>query len=297
MNVNAGLRLSAYKLNANFNDTLFRFVDQSIRQETRNLCGSVKADYRLSNKLSIFGSIGNAFRNPNIDDIGKINESNAQNKLVTVPNSNISPENLYAADLGFLVRNNWIKFEVEGYASFVKGLVATNASTFNGSDSIFFDGVMSKVVTNTNLDDALVYGIESECQITFPNAIQLLTRLSTTKGKYRNRTASLDHIPPLFAYAELNYSAKRLYSSISVLYNAKKPSSEFGIYGEDNLNYTLPSGAPSWYVFNFNCRYQFNKRMTLMVGVENLLDQYYRRFASGVDGAGRSFNTTLKINL
>jgi hypothetical protein len=34
-----------------------------------------------------------------------------------------------------------------------------------------------------------------------------------------------------------------------------------------------------------------------MVGIENLLDQYYRRFASGVDGAGRSFNTTLKINL
>jgi len=51
--------------------------------------------------------------------------------------------------------------------------------------------------------------------------------------------------------------------------------------------------APAWYTINLKAEYAFYKQSTLLLGVENITDQRYRPYSSGISAAGRNFIVAL----
>ncbi|HRZ77697.1 MAG TPA: TonB-dependent receptor [Bacteroidales bacterium] len=54
--------------------------------------------------------------------------------------------------------------------------------------------------------------------------------------------------------------------------------------------------APSWYTLNLKAMVQLNETFSLSGGMENLTDQRYRPYSSGISGAGRNFILSLKAD-
>lgn len=65
------------------------------------------------------------------------------------------------------------------------------------------------------------------------------------------------------------------------------------IYAKDADGNT---NAPAWYTINMRAMYRINENFSLSCGIENLGDQRYRPYSSGVSGAGRNFYSSLRIN-
>ena len=47
--------------------------------------------------------------------------------------------------------------------------------------------------------------------------------------------------------------------------------------------------SPSWYTLNFKAMYQVTEKLSFSAGVENITDQRYRPYSSGLAAAGRNF--------
>jgi hemoglobin/transferrin/lactoferrin receptor protein len=55
--------------------------------------------------------------------------------------------------------------------------------------------------------------------------------------------------------------------------------------------------SPSWYTLNFKSNFKLSKHVVVSCGVENILDQRYRPYSSGLVAGGRNVSVSLKANL
>ena len=86
-----GERYNINHLKAKFNDNLiYNLPYNEIITKNTSLVSSILLQQKLSKKLTTNISYYMGYRNPNIDDIGKIFSKNDVN--VVVPNENLKPE-------------------------------------------------------------------------------------------------------------------------------------------------------------------------------------------------------------
>ena len=52
--------------------------------------------------------------------------------------------------------------------------------------------------------------------------------------------------------------------------------------------------SPSWTIFNVNASYPILDFLTVSAGIENIGDQRYRSYSSGIVAPGRNFSFSLK---
>jgi hemoglobin/transferrin/lactoferrin receptor protein len=52
--------------------------------------------------------------------------------------------------------------------------------------------------------------------------------------------------------------------------------------------------SPGWYTLNFKAAYQLTTNITVNAGLENLTDQRYRPYSSGIVSPGRNFIISVK---
>ncbi|TAG57333.1 MAG: TonB-dependent receptor [Runella slithyformis] len=57
---------------------------------------------------------------------------------------------------------------------------------------------------------------------------------------------------------------------------------------------TAHSGMPAWTTLNLRASYEVSKNCTIQAACENLTDQNYRYFASGISAPGRNLVLTLR---
>jgi hemoglobin/transferrin/lactoferrin receptor protein len=55
--------------------------------------------------------------------------------------------------------------------------------------------------------------------------------------------------------------------------------------------------APSWYTINLRAQYQLAPSTTVTASLENITDQRYKTYSSGIASAGRNFIVSLKYSL
>lgn len=53
--------------------------------------------------------------------------------------------------------------------------------------------------------------------------------------------------------------------------------------------------SPSWYTLNFKAMVKVEHHLIIGGGIENITDQRYRPYSSGMVGAGRNFVLSLQI--
>lgn len=286
-----GGRFNYVGIEASFNDTtFFPFPFTKASQHQVAGSGNLGLIYFPYKKIRFSLLASSGFRSPNVDDLGKVFDSSPG--LLIVPNPSLKPEYSLNGELGIWTSILDKAFlEINGFASWVPGLIAAQPFQLNGQDSVLYDGVMSKVFANQNANNGFITGFSAQLKAPVSDFLTITSGITYTYGRLQNDTAwiPLDHIPPLYGRTGIMLHFKKFQSEFYILYNGWKYLKDYSPNGEDNLQYATPYGMPAWYTLNLKTSYQVNRWVGIMMGLENILDMNYRTFSSGISAPGRNF--------
>ncbi len=295
-----GLRFTNVQVEATFRDPeAFSVLDGTYMQNNSALTWRAGAMYQPGGdwRISLLASTG--FRAPNVDDMGKVFESGDGSLLV--PNTGLKPESTTNFETSVSKTfDKRVTFDLNGYYTLYTNALSVDDFQFNGQDSIAFDGSMSKVVGLTNKREAYLYGASGQFTAHFDDHFTLRSGLTFTYARIRTDSTDqpLDHIPPVYGRTGLEFQANKLRMEAYAVYNGWKRLRDFNLSpgSEDNIGYATAVGSPSWYSLNARASYAFTRNLSAQVALENIMDSYYRVFASGISGAGRNFQISLRGN-
>ena len=299
--VTDGLRFTATNLLCEFKDTTFyKSPFNTAKQNNQALTGSIGLTWKDDNnyKVSLLANTG--FRSPNVDDMSKLFESGGG--IVIVANPTLKPEYTYNIEMNIskIMQKNY-KIDVGAFYTQLTNALITADYQINGQDSIVYNGSKSKIQAMQNADYAYLYGAFAGIQIDFNEHLSFKSNLNYTYARYvdvKNDTiVPLDHIAPLFGITSLSYKLKRFDSEFFVRYNGKKTLANYSPSGEDNPQYATANGMPAWFTLNVRMGVNITKSLRLNVACENITDNRYRAFASGINAPGRNFIMSLRLKI
>jgi hemoglobin/transferrin/lactoferrin receptor protein len=299
--LNTGLRYSHYSINADFDTTMFPFPFTHAENRNGAVSGSAGFVFTPVKTWQIYFNLSTGFRAPNIDDIGKVFSSEPGS--VVVPNDALKPEYAYNAETGFTGTFDKLKIDLAVYYTLLDHALARRDFTYNGRDSIEYDGEMSRVQAIRNISKAYVYGFQAGVDINFGKGFAFKTTLSYQKGQEQSEDSlinyPLSHLAPFFGSTHLTYERKKLRLDFYASYNSKMDFEELPLSERnDDSPYAkneegLPF-VPGWYTLNFKAGLYLDKHLSLNCGVENITDCRYRPFGSGISAPGRNFFAVLR---
>ncbi|PID67954.1 MAG: TonB-dependent receptor [Flavobacteriia bacterium] len=296
-----GLRYGYYHINSTFDTRFFPLPFDRITNNNGALTGSLGFVYKPRFNLVFNANVATAYRAPNVDDIGKIFDSAPGS--VVVPNPDLKPEYAYNIDVGVArIFNKIIKLEATGYATYLKDALVRRDFNLNGETQIMYDGTLSDVQAIQNAAFARVFGVQAGFEIKLPNGLGLSSDYNIQKGIEElsdGTTSPSRHAPPSYGTTRITYNANKLYMQLYTTYMAEKsfdnmPREE----AEKSYLYAKDANgnpyAPSWYTLNLKANYTINSGFTIGVGLENITDQRYRPYSSGIAAPGRNYIMTVK---
>ncbi len=293
--INEGVRLSHVLLNAVFADTtFFKFPFTKVRQNNIAVTGNIGLIYHNFTGTRIGAIISSGFRSPNVDDLSKVFDS--RTNAVVVPNPAIKPEYTYNGEINFNHEGKTWSIGGSVFYTLFRDAIVVDAFTFNGEDSIDYNGVYSGVFAAQNKAKANLYGFSINGSLTFFSKTTVDAVFTYTKGSYTNAgiVVPLDHVPPSYGKYGILHKEKIWQAEFYSLFNGWKKIADYSPSGEDNQQYATVDGMPSWMTFNVRGSVNITKTVILQLLVENLTDLNYRYFGSGISAGGRNFTISLK---
>ncbi len=288
-----GLRYNYISLASRFEDkTFFPLPFDEAVLNNNALSGSLGGVLKFADNLGITMNISTGFRTPNVDDMGKVFDS--EPGTVIVPNPNLKPEHTYNFEAG--IRGKILKkvqFNISGFYTLLTRAIVRSQFLFNGQDSIQYDGVLSLVLANVNADRAVIQGWQVDISHPIGQFLELRHQMAQTFGSITSRNEPLAHIPPLYGKSALVWNYRKWNSELFVQYNGKKSLETYSPSSTDRLYLATPEGMPAWATWNYRLTYRF-KNLTAQASVENILDRHYRVFASGLSAMGRNVVLSLR---
>ena len=298
--IKTGVRYNHFLLKADFDTTFYPFSFTSVTSSNHGLSGNVGWLYSMNKKTSLSLSASNGFRSPNVDDLGKVFDSEPGN--VVVPNTQLMSENAYSTELGVSKQiGKSITIDAATYYTYLKNALVRRDFTFNGNDSILYDGSKSKVQAIQNAAFAYVYGFQGSATIKLPFHFKISSQITYQKGEEELDDGSLSalrHAAPVYGTTHLRYEHDKLKADFYVVYSGAKmanemPQSEIEkdyLYAKNSNNEPY---SPSWTTFNIKAQYHFHKYFKLSAGVENITDLQYLPYSSGLVAGGRNYVITI----
>jgi hemoglobin/transferrin/lactoferrin receptor protein len=174
----------------------------------------------------------------------------------------------------------------------------------NGQDSIQYDGRLSRVQAIQNSAQARVYGLQAGLKLELPSGFRLASQINIQQGEEEQEDgtyAPLRHAAPTFGETHLSYIYDKLEIDLYTEYNGELSNSELApsekgkeyLYAKDDNNNPY---SPSWYTLNLNSAYQVNSTVKVSAGIDNITDQRYRPYSSGIAAPGRNFFIAVRAN-
>ena len=310
---NIGTRLTFTGLKANWNDIIS--VNPQLSEVNLNseaLTTTVSIKLRPSKRVQINTVLSSGFRNPNIDDIGKIRENNG---LLVVPNTFLKPEYAYNLDLGIDFRslNNRNYISLRGFSTIISRhigrdeyIVFSDITTPTLS-TVIYNGEEVTTISNKNLGNRFIHGFSIDGFSQINNNLKFDYGITYTEGDNNETYGPLPSISPLFGSIALSYSKRGLNLKAVYKFSEAKSPGEYSFGGEDGLDetpFTINSegalsylGTPKWSDLSIYGSKNISSNVTLRIGLTNVFDTHYRTFASGISAPGRSFQLGLNLKL
>lgn len=283
-----GIRFNLIQLDAAYENT--GFIDLPVNEFSYlNTAVNFATGLRYNLKSSQLSfNFSSGFRAPNLDDVAKY--FSPLDQILVIPNSDVKPEYAYSLDLAYQFQKpDKYRFAVTGFGTYVKDLIRRAPFPIGVQDSIIYDDENHALYANTNTDNAIIFGANVELGLNIISDLEFISQISYTKGIDLNGNLPLGHIPPLYGKLALVYTKPTLNAVLDFRYNAAKRLEDYSPYNEDKDSEATADGTPAWTSLNFRINYRINTRLSLHFGAENILDQHYRTFASGISAAGRNF--------
>lgn len=297
----SGLRYNHILVDASFDDSLYDFPFQKAHINTGALTGGAGLNWQQNRFLGWRFNLSTAFRAPNIDDVGKVFDS--EPGAVVVPNPNLDPEYAYNAELGV----DWhpaehIKITGAAFYTYLDDAMLRRDFSLDGKTEIEYQGEPSRVQAIQNAAYAQVYGFEAGVEVDLSVALRFSSKIAITKGEEEQQngeTAPVRHAAPTFGNTHLTWHKKRLKLDLFAEYNGQfdyedlAPSQK----GKPYLFASDKNGnpySPSWYTLNLTGQYEVTKDLLATASLENITNQRYRTYSSGIAAAGRNLILSLK---
>lgn len=301
--IQAGLRYSFYKLDSDFDTTFYAFPYTTTSLNNGALTGSVGGVYRPDKSLVLSMNFGTGFRSPNVDDMGKVFDSEPGS--VVVPNPDLKAEYAYNVDAGIAkVFGDVVKIDVTGFYTLLQNAMVRRDDQFNGEDSIYYEGELSQVQSIQNAAEAIVYGVQAGLEIKMPHGFGFSTDFTFQHGEEElddGTTSTLRHAAPLTNVSKLMFTQNKLNLELYFIYQherladdmpeEEKSKDEIYAKDENGLNY-----SPSWFTLNLKAMYKLSSQFSVSAGIENITDQRYRPYSSGLSAPGRNFVISFRAN-
>lgn len=297
----AGIRYNQFSLDARFDTTFYPIPYTQASRANDAVTGSFGVVYQPTDKWAISANASSGFRSPNVDDLGKVFDS--EPGAVVVPNPNLDAEYVYNTDLGITrVLGNYLKLDLTGYYTILNDALVRRDFTLNGMDSIMYGGSMSKVQAIQNAAVAQVYGIQAGIEVKAKSGFGFASDFNYQVGEEELDDGSISpsrHAPPWYGISRISYSVKQLSMQFYAVYSGEKKFHELPVeeQGKTEIYAIDENGnpwSPGWYTLNFKAMYQFTEHLSVSAGLENITDQRYRPYSSGIVAPGRNLVLSLK---
>ena len=292
----SGLRYNQIIAKADFtaNNSFLNLPFNEANINTGALTGTAGITWSPSNIIQWKLNASTAFRAPNIDDIGKVFDSEPGS--VVVPNNNLKPEYAYGGELGLRLNfDNKVVLDMATYYTFLDNALIRRDYDIDGETEIVYDGELSTVQAIQNASKAWIYGFEVGAEVNFSKALKLRSQYNIIGGIEDNNGVEVPirHVAPNFGRTHLIWGKDKLSFDAYLVYNnelsfnqlAPSELSKDYLYAKDSNGNPY---APSWYTFNLRAQYQYKDKLTLTGSLENITDQRYRPYSSGISAAGRN---------
>ena len=297
-----GMRYSHVWLVADFDTTFYPFPFTDTRLENGALTGSIGMSWfpKEDWQITLNGSTG--FRSPNIDDVGKVFDSEPGS--VVVPNPDLLPEYAYNAEIG-IMKNIKDKLVLKGaaYYTYLVDALVRRDFTFNGQREIVYNGELSNVQAIQNAARAYVYGFELGFDASLTSVLSLRGNLTITDG-IEEDDSGVDtparHVAPTFGDLHLVWKKQGWMADFFLNYNGELEFDDLA-FSERNkpFLYAVDENgnpfSPSWYTLNFRSQWQASPTVRFSATLENITDQRYRSYSSGIAAPG--INAILGIHI
>lgn len=307
LRLNTGLRYTQNKLDAVFHSDPrdWALPYDKLAYKYTALTGNISLAFHPDDSWKIATIASTGFHAPNIDDTGKLFYKGS---ILTIPNFNLEPEYARTLELNITKNiNNRLLFNVNTYYTFIEDAIMrvnTNLDFQINQDDFF-----TEAKTNENTGNAEIYGTTASASLRIASNYTLETDYTLIKGRNIDNGLPFTHIPPSFGKTAFYADFDSWRASFFIMYNGRKAIEEYDVAsGTDNeeespLEWVLTEegnwiqdyqGTPSWYTLNLSAMYRLSDSFTAQMALENILDQHYKTFASGLSAPGRNFIVTLR---
>lgn len=291
--VEAGLRYNYILLNAGLDTVFYPFPETELHNAFGALTGSLGLLWKPNATWLLRATGGSAFRAPNIDDAGKVFDSEPGS--VVIPNPGLGPEYAWNAEAGIAKTfGGRVRAEFSAYSTWLQDALVRRNSTLGGLDSIVYDGELSQVQAIQNAAKARVYGFQAALEAKLGAGLETIARWNYQRGEEElddGSTQPLRHAAPWFGSAELRWTMHRFRLALIGHYQAEVGAEDMPIseLGESYL-YALDENGevytPSWYRLDLRLVWRPTDVLQVSGGIENFTNRRYQTYTSGVAAAG-----------
>lgn len=303
--IQSGLRYNHIFAHADFSENN-QFLNLPFDKTTVNsgaFTGTAGISWIPNNTIQWKLNASSAFRAPNIDDIGKVFDSEPGS--VVVPNKNLKPEYAYGGELGLSLNfNDKLILDMATYYTFLDNALVRRDFTLNGTSELIYDGELSTIQAIQNASKAWIYGFEIGAKINFTKHLKLTSQYNIIGGTEEDNGIEVPvrHAAPNFGNTHLVWQSHNLQIDGFVNYNnelsfnqlAPSEAAKDYIYALDTNGKPY---SPSWYTLNLRTQYKVTDSATLVASLENITDQRYKTYSSGIASPGRNLIVSLKYSL
>ena len=299
-----GIRYNLFNMDADFSRNLafFPFAFKTTNIQNGAFSGNAGLVISPDDKTKISLNAATGFRAPNVDDMGKLFDFVSGE--VVVPNIDLTAEIAYNGEINLskLIGNS-LKIDLTGYYTYLQNAMVRRATKVEGKDSILYNGKMSKTYSIQNAAFAEIYGFHAGFEIDLPLGFYLSSRYNVQIGKEElnnGATTNSRHAAPAFGLSTLGYKKGKIHLQFYAAYSAsvsyenlnEEERQKPAIYARDKNGKPY---SPSWYTLNMKGMFTVFKSSTLNIGLENLTNQRYRTYSSGIVAPG--FNAIIGFSI
>ncbi|NNM24011.1 MAG: TonB-dependent receptor, partial [Flavobacteriaceae bacterium] len=298
-----GLRYNHVLVKASFEGPYYDFPFTEADINTGAITGSAGFAWQASEILGWKLNFGTAFRAPNVDDIGKVFDSEPGS--VVVPNPDLEAEYAYNYELGANLNfDNVLKIEMAGYITQLKDALVRRDFDLDGETQIEYQGELSNVQAIQNAAKAEVYGFEVGMEVNFYEDLQLTSQYNITDGFEEDDEGNknpIRHAAPQFGNAHLIWKKGKLKLDAFALYNGQFDFQDLAPSQQNNdFLYAKDANgdpySPKWYTLNLGGQYGINEAITINAVLENITNQRYRPYSSGITAQGTNLIVAATFN-
>jgi len=291
-----GLRYNQFVMNNQFDTSFYPISYTKSHINNGALVGNIGLNYQPGNNWVLSMNFSTGFRAPNVDDVGKVFDSEPGS--VVVPNADLQAEYIYNSELGITKGiGEFVSVDARVFSSLLKNAMVRRDYTLNGLDSMMYDGEMSKIQAIQNASYAKIWGFSLGLEARLTPKLRFSSRFNYQKGEEEMDDGSISpsrHAAPMFGLSSLVYKYKKLKMYLYVQYSGSINNESLAL-SEKSKPYLYASDkngnpySPSWYTVNYKLRYRLHPMLHLSLGVENITNQRYRPYSSGITAAGINF--------